>query len=222
MLDGADCAAQFGKAAQPADNGIAGIGPFRFSEIVEHSVALVGPEHNLVAGRTTPVFREQRLQDRHHVDVTIKMKGLEEPQAVGIPQIAMDGSQKLPQRLLGATGDRLALGLPIETHALAVAGWMCYVTATDEQGREIDVRDSIATELAASRPRPARSLTGWLPRCWTSARCSARLGPIRACARRSPKGSHSSAIWVHAGRCRHALRKTRSTCVVKAPMKAIQ
>ncbi|MFZ2159921.1 MAG: mannitol dehydrogenase family protein, partial [Bradyrhizobium sp.] len=65
-------------------------------------------------------------------------------------QIAMDGSQKLPQRLLGTLRDRLMLGLPIETHALAVAGWMRYVTGVDEQGREIDVRDPIAPELAAA------------------------------------------------------------------------
>jgi fructuronate reductase len=64
-------------------------------------------------------------------------------------QIAMDGSQKLPQRLLETMRDRLALGLSIDTHALAVAGWMRYVTGTDEQGRKIDVRDPLATELAA-------------------------------------------------------------------------
>ncbi len=64
-------------------------------------------------------------------------------------QIAMDGSQKLPQRLLGTMRDRLQLGLPIGTHALAVAGWMRYVTALDERRRAIDVRDPIAGELAA-------------------------------------------------------------------------
>ncbi len=64
-------------------------------------------------------------------------------------QIAMDGSQKLPQRLLGTIRDRLQRGFPIETHALAVAGWMRYVTAIDEQGRAIDVRDPLAGELAA-------------------------------------------------------------------------
>jgi fructuronate reductase len=64
-------------------------------------------------------------------------------------QIAMDGSQKLPQRLLGTMQDRLRLGLSIDTHALAVAGWMRYVTANDEQCRAIDVRDPIASELAA-------------------------------------------------------------------------
>ena len=50
-------------------------------------------------------------------------------------QIAMDGSQKLPQRLLATIEERLRLGLPIDTHALAVAGWMRYVTAKDEQGQ---------------------------------------------------------------------------------------
>jgi fructuronate reductase len=64
-------------------------------------------------------------------------------------QIAMDGSQKLPQRLLGTMQDRLRLGLPIDTHALAVAGWMRYVTAKDERGRAIDVRDPLAPKLAA-------------------------------------------------------------------------
>ncbi|UPJ47210.1 mannitol dehydrogenase family protein [Bradyrhizobium sp. 200] len=64
-------------------------------------------------------------------------------------QIAMDGSQKLPQRLLATMQDRLRLGMPIDTHALAVAGWMRYVTGTDEQGRAIDVRDPLAAKLKA-------------------------------------------------------------------------
>jgi len=45
--------------------------------------------------------------------------------------------------------DRLRLGLPIDTHALAVAGWMRYITARDESGKTIDVRDPLAPELAA-------------------------------------------------------------------------
>jgi fructuronate reductase len=63
-------------------------------------------------------------------------------------QIAMDGSQKLPQRLLGTVRDRLAQGLPIDTHALAIAGWMRYVSGKDEQERAIDVRDPLAAEFA--------------------------------------------------------------------------
>ncbi len=63
-------------------------------------------------------------------------------------QIAMDGSQKLPQRLLATMRDRLAQGQTIACHALAVAGWMRYVAGTDEAGKPIDVRDPLVAELA--------------------------------------------------------------------------
>jgi fructuronate reductase len=63
-------------------------------------------------------------------------------------QIAMDGSQKLPQRLLGTVRDNLAAGRPIELAALAVAGWMRYVSGRDESGREIKVSDPLAPEFA--------------------------------------------------------------------------
>ena len=62
-------------------------------------------------------------------------------------QIAMDGSQKLPQRLLGTVRDRLAAGQPIDCLALGVAAWMRYVTGIDEQGNAIDVRDPLADRL---------------------------------------------------------------------------
>jgi fructuronate reductase len=62
-------------------------------------------------------------------------------------QIAMDGSQKLPQRLLGTIRDCMQRGLPIDRLALGVAGWMRYVTGVDEKGRAIDVRDPLATRL---------------------------------------------------------------------------
>ncbi|ALJ39225.1 mannitol dehydrogenase family protein [Azospirillum brasilense] len=63
-------------------------------------------------------------------------------------QIAMDGTQKLPQRLLGTIRDRLAAGAPIDRLALGVAGWMRYVSGTDEAGRPIDVRDPMSAKLA--------------------------------------------------------------------------
>jgi fructuronate reductase len=64
-------------------------------------------------------------------------------------QIAMDGSQKLPQRLLGTVRANLAAGLPIRRLALAVAAWMRYVAGTDERGRPIAVQDPLADQLAA-------------------------------------------------------------------------
>lgn len=62
-------------------------------------------------------------------------------------QIAMDGSQKLPQRLLNTVRDRLATGAPFARLALGIAAWMCYVTGQDEAGKPIDVRDPLADDL---------------------------------------------------------------------------
>jgi fructuronate reductase len=64
-------------------------------------------------------------------------------------QIAMDGSQKLPQRLLNTIRKCLENGLPFDRLALGVAAWMRYVTGIDEKGNAIDVRDPLAAELKA-------------------------------------------------------------------------
>jgi fructuronate reductase len=63
-------------------------------------------------------------------------------------QIAMDGSQKLPQRLLGTVRDNLAAGRPVDRLALAVAAWMRYVSGIDEAGRAINVADPLAADFA--------------------------------------------------------------------------
>ena len=81
-------------------------------------------------------------------------------------QIAMDGSQKLPQRLLGTIRDRLANGQTIDLSALGVAAWMRYVTGVDEDGRPIDVLDPLAERLkaisVAARGEPERLVDGLL------------------------------------------------------------
>jgi fructuronate reductase len=62
-------------------------------------------------------------------------------------QIAMDGSQKLPQRLLNTIRDRLKTGQGITRLSLGVAAWMRYVTGTDEKGEPIEVKDPLAARL---------------------------------------------------------------------------
>jgi fructuronate reductase len=62
-------------------------------------------------------------------------------------QIAMDGSQKLPQRFLGTVRDRLKSGGSIACLAMGVAAWMRYVTGIDEKSNPIDVRDPLRDEL---------------------------------------------------------------------------
>ncbi|WP_380872741.1 mannitol dehydrogenase [Sphingomonas sp. DBB INV C78] len=64
-------------------------------------------------------------------------------------QIAMDGSQKLPQRLLSPIMARLERGLPIERMALAVAAWMRWQSGRDDAGNSFVVDDPLAAITAA-------------------------------------------------------------------------
>jgi len=63
-------------------------------------------------------------------------------------QIAMDGTQKLPPRLLDTIRHRLYRGAPFDRLALGVAAWMRYVAGADERGAPIAVRDPLAAQLA--------------------------------------------------------------------------
>lgn len=63
-------------------------------------------------------------------------------------QIAMDGSQKLPQRILGTIAENRAAGRAVPGLTLAVAAWMRYVSGRDENGQEIEVKDPLASRLA--------------------------------------------------------------------------
>ncbi|HSP23842.1 MAG TPA: mannitol dehydrogenase family protein, partial [Saliniramus sp.] len=81
-------------------------------------------------------------------------------------QIAMDGSQKLPQRLLDTIRDRIAAGRPFPRLALGVAAWIRYAGGIDEAGRPIDVRDPLAAQFAAlaeaAQGRPDAMLDAFL------------------------------------------------------------
>lgn len=62
-------------------------------------------------------------------------------------QIAMDGSQKLPQRMLDSVRWHLANHSDFDLLALGVAGWMRYVGGVDEQGKAIDVSDPLLSVI---------------------------------------------------------------------------
>jgi fructuronate reductase len=64
-------------------------------------------------------------------------------------QIAMDGSQKIPQRLLGTVRDRLAAGAPIAHLALALAAWLHFLRGRDEAGNGYAIDDPLAPMLQA-------------------------------------------------------------------------
>ena len=65
-------------------------------------------------------------------------------------QIAMDGSQKLPQRLLAPIAERRAQGLPVDTLALAVAAWMRWQGGRADDGSRFTVDDPLAELTAAA------------------------------------------------------------------------
>ncbi len=80
-------------------------------------------------------------------------------------QVAMDGSQKLPLRLLGTIRDRLGAGQTPEWACLAVAGWMTYVAAQhDRHGRPLPLDDPMAATLsdAVGESRGAASVVDGL------------------------------------------------------------
>ncbi|WP_432224061.1 mannitol dehydrogenase family protein [Enterobacter wuhouensis] len=64
-------------------------------------------------------------------------------------QIAMDGSQKLPQRMLDGIRVHLERQSPWPLLALGVAGWIRYVSGTDDRGNDIDVRDPLSGKIRA-------------------------------------------------------------------------
>ncbi|MBB3593052.1 fructuronate reductase [Rhizobium sp. BK529] len=63
-------------------------------------------------------------------------------------QIAMDGTQKLPQRLLEPATEALAKGGKAETYAIAVAAWMRYAMGVNGNGDRYELRDPRAAEIA--------------------------------------------------------------------------
>lgn len=65
-------------------------------------------------------------------------------------QIAMDGSQKLPQRLLETLREQLQGNGHIDILCLGVAAWIRYVSGVDEKGNAIEVSDPLAKELRAA------------------------------------------------------------------------
>ena len=65
-------------------------------------------------------------------------------------QVTMDGSQKLPQRLLGTIRDRRRAGGEPTLALLAVAAWMRFVSARrSDGGRPLTVDDPLADTIAA-------------------------------------------------------------------------
>ncbi|MEP1207236.1 MAG: mannitol dehydrogenase family protein [Rhizobiaceae bacterium] len=71
-------------------------------------------------------------------------------------QIAMDGTEKLPQRLLLPAVDALAAGQDVRPFAFAVAAWMRYCTGLSESGQYYALRDPREADIKKLL-KPART-----------------------------------------------------------------
>jgi fructuronate reductase len=66
-----------------------------------------------------------------------------------LQQIAMDGSQKLPQRLVQPARECIASGNSFDALALAIAAWMRYTLGRTERGVAYAIDDPLAARLAS-------------------------------------------------------------------------
>ena len=75
-------------------------------------------------------------------------------------QVAMDGSQKLPQRVLHTMLDRRAAGGSPRWAALVVAAWMRFVRGTADDGRALPLDDPLAADIRAALASGVDGLLG--------------------------------------------------------------
>jgi fructuronate reductase len=64
-----------------------------------------------------------------------------------VHQIAMDGSQKIPQRWPPSVSGAMQRGLPVDHLAFAAAAWLRYLQGADERGARYVIDDPMAEDL---------------------------------------------------------------------------
>ncbi len=78
-------------------------------------------------------------------------------------QIAMDGSQKLPQRVLPVLQYQLEHDGPIAASTLAIAAWLRYLQGRDEHGGRYTIHDPLAAEFTDIYRQHGTAIDNYLP-----------------------------------------------------------
>ncbi len=110
-------------------------------------------------------------------------------------QIAMDGSQKIPQRWLGTVRERLAAGQGIDRLALCVAAWLRFIDGADEQGQALPLDDPLADALRVARRAPDGGL-GFAPVFGDLAQTPAFVDAVQSQAGQLARGGVCAALTV--------------------------
>ena len=98
----------------------------------------------------TPVVRPPAGVDPLQYADTVMQRFDNAAMAHRTTQIASDGSQKLPVRLLGPIRERLERGQPIGRLAHVVAAWIRYLEGGDDCGGAIEINDPLKERLQAA------------------------------------------------------------------------
>ncbi|MDZ4033096.1 mannitol dehydrogenase family protein [Kluyvera ascorbata] len=105
--------------------------------------------HDLMLKEQAPTLKVQNVDLARYADLLIE-RYTNPALRHRTWQIAMDGSQKLPQRMLDSVRWHLADNSSFALLALGVAGWMRYVGGVDEQGNAIEVCDPLLPVIQAA------------------------------------------------------------------------
>ncbi len=105
--------------------------------------------HALMLQEQAPTLKVQGVDLRRYADLLIERYS-NPALRHRTWQIAMDGSQKLPQRMLDSVRWHLANNGHFDLLALGVAGWMRYVGGVDEKGEAIEVCDPLLNVIQAA------------------------------------------------------------------------
>lgn len=105
--------------------------------------------HDLMLKEQAPTLKVQNVDLARYADLLIE-RYTNPALRHRTWQIAMDGSQKLPQRMLDSVRWHLADNSSFKLLALGVAGWMRYVGGVDEQGNGIEVCDPLLPVIQAA------------------------------------------------------------------------
>ncbi|WP_323768183.1 mannitol dehydrogenase family protein [Antarctobacter sp.] len=74
-------------------------------------------------------------------------------------QIAMDGSEKMPQRIFAPALDALHNGQPLDAFAFATAAWVRYTVGRTDGNEAYDLRDPLSAKLAPAIDAPETAAT---------------------------------------------------------------
>jgi fructuronate reductase len=122
----------------------------------------------LLQGEVEPTLGPLAGWDREAYRASLMQRWRNPALAHRCQQIAMDGSQKIPQRWIAPLAERLAAGQPVPRMAFGIAAWLHYLRGRDEAGAVYPIDDPMADALRVLSPEAepvvaARTLVGFAP-----------------------------------------------------------